>query len=67
MYEDLNKDLIRIEGKIDSVLLGQSCITEKIGYNKGTIDGHAKQLGWIWALMSGGILAALTALLRSIT
>lgn len=59
--------LIRIETKVDAVILGQNQIFEKIGNHSGRLDGYKSQVGWLWGLVTGSIMLAVGALIRSIT
>ena len=59
--------LVRIEAKVDAVILGQNQIFEKIGNHSGRLDGYKTQIGWLWGLVTGSIMLALGTLIRTIT
>ena len=63
--------LIRLEAKMDAHFATVNGHLVKIskdqGVQEGTVKGHGTQIGWLWGLVTGSIMLAIGALIRSVT
>lgn len=71
MTDHLERKLDRVEVKIDTGFAAVNAqliaIAKTQGEHEGKLKGHASQIGWIWGILSGGMIAGFASLLRAIT
>jgi len=62
----MQRQLDRMEGKIDTINNHLLAISNVQGEHKGTLKGHATQIAWIWGLVTTGYVAGLVTLIRAV-